>query len=389
MKKILVVVLSLVLLSSCAKKEENSQISETVIEEVSGDAYSSLKELMDKKEEPELFSVGVISKYDFVYEDDTIESFSMDEVMQSADNIHLEQNINSNGLVSSLDGYYYDGKLYSKYNGITFYEEMERDRIKETLLFPIEPTLLKKEDIKKIEMGYDEDHYLTFIIKLDNNKALDIFSSQYDIYGINNIGEVKAIDNQIIYRFDGDDFIRGTSEFVLEAKSQEEVIKVNFNLNVNYFFINNTVVEIDEALKQEHSEYVHFGDIDTNSIVAKADEDSADTILETFKNRIVSRLSYEAVEGKEGVYRTTFNENEVYTIDFNNKTFMYTNYSIDYVYNWKGDVGSMGNCTFNFKNDSKSSDCNDTTIDTLKNVKSFLEMELYYCGLTINELISE
>ena len=168
-----------------------------------------------------------------------------------------------------------------------------------------------------------------------------------------------------------------------------EPININFSLNVNYFFVDETTVEVSEELKKEHQEYVHYQNIDVESISAKVDDESADTIRDTFKNRLVSRLGYEEVEDREGVYRSSFNENEIYTIDFNNNTFMYTNYSIDYTYNWKGDVGSMGNCTFNYKNESQASECNETTIKTLKDIKSYLEMELYYCGLTYNELISE
>ena len=120
-----------------------------------------------------------------------------------------------------------------------------------------------------------------------------------------------------------------------------------------------------------------------------AAEDENDSPLETFKNRIVSRLGYTEIENREDAYRASFNENEAYTIDFNNSTFMYTNYSIDYSYSWKGDIGSMGACSFDYKNEIASSQCNETTIETLKDTKSYLEMELYYCGLTLEELINE
>ena len=389
MKKLLLVILSLVLISGCTKEVQENRIESPKIEKVEGDAYSTLSDLLDKEANHKSFSVGVISRYEFLYKDGSKDTFSMDEVMQSDENIHLEQNINSNGLVSNLDGYYYDGKLFSKYNGITFYEEMDKTDIKKTLLFPIDPFMFKEEDIDKIEMGNDEDNYLSFLIKLNNDKALDIFLSRYDIYGVENFGDVKVKDNQVIYRFDDEEFVRETSTFVLETVMNNEPININFSLNVNYFFVDETTVEVSEELKKEHQEYVHYQNIDVESISAKVDDESADTIRDTFKNRLVSRLGYEEVEDREGVYRSSFNENEIYTIDFNNNTFMYTNYSIDYTYNWKGDVGSMGNCTFNYKNESQASECNETTIKTLKDIKSYLEMELYYCGLTYNELISE
>ena len=389
MKKLFLVILSLVLISGCAKEVQENKIENPKIEKVSGDAYSTLSDLLNDEANHKSFSVGVISRYEFVHEDGTVDVFSMDEVMQSDDIIHLEQNINSNGLISNLDGYYYDGKLYSKYNGISFYEEMDKSNLKQTLLFPIDPFLFSEDDINKIEMGSDEDNYLSFILKLDSAKALDLFESRYDIYGIKGLNDVKVKDNQVIYRFDDENFIRETTTFLLEASVDNKPININFSLNVNYFFIDETTVEVSDELKSEHMEYVHYQNIDVESISAKVDDEETDNVRDTFRNRLVSRLGYEEVEGREGVYRSYFNENEVYTVDFNNNTFMYTNYSIDYTYNWKGDVGSMGNCTFDYKNESQSSECNDTTIETLKNIKSYLEMELYYCGLTFSELINE
>ena len=73
-------------------------------------------------------------------------------------------------------------------------------------------------------------------------------------------------------------------------------MEIDFTLNVNYFFINNTDVEISEELKSAHQEYVNYKDIDINSISEVAAEDSGDSVVEIFKNRIVSRLGYKEVE---------------------------------------------------------------------------------------------
>ena len=90
-----------------------------------------------------------------------------------------------------------------------------------------------------------------------------------------------------------------------------------------------------------------------------------------------------------GLYQTNFNENEYYTIDFENQTFEYKRYSIAYSYSWKGDVGSMGACTYNFTTGIKSSSCEDETIETLEEVKNDFEMELYFCDMTLEDLLRE
>jgi len=46
----------------------------------------------------------------------------------------------------------------------------------------------------------------------------------------------------------------------------------------------------------------------------------------------------------------------------------------------------MGACTLKFDTGSSSSGCEDTTLTTIKDVKTYLEMELYYCGLSLEDL---
>ena len=85
----------------------------------------------------------------------------------------------------------------------------------------------------------------------------------------------------------------------------------------------------------------------------------------------------------------SYNQNEAYTIDFNNHTFKYSNRTINYVYNWDGDIGTMGKCTLNFETSASASDCTEETLDMIRKVKGFLQMELYYCGLSLEELQAE
>ncbi len=141
--------------------------------------------------------------------------------------------------------------------------------------------------------------------------------------------------------------------------------------------------------KQAESSYVYYKDIDTNSIqtVTTDDDSPEDTVTATFKKRLVSRLNY--TKESENVYSNKFNENESYHIDFANKTFTYSNRSITYVYSWKGDNGSLGACQYDFVNNSQTSTCEDSTVDFIKKTKLFLQMELYYCGLSLEKLQAE
>ena len=69
--------------------------------------------------------------------------------------------------------------------------------------------------------------------------------------------------------------------------------------------------------------------------------------------------------------------------------FTYSNRSITYVYSWKGDNGSQGHVSMIFINNSQTSACEDSTVDFIKKTKMFLQMELYYCGLSLEKLQAE
>ena len=78
-----------------------------------------------------------------------------------------------------------------------------------------------------------------------------------------------------------------------------------------------------------------------------------------------------------------------YTVDFENHQFTYTNYSSKYVYNWVGDTGVFGSsCIYDFNTDQASADCEDSVKEMIQNVKLYFQMELYYCGLSLDDLLS-
>ena len=49
----------------------------------------------------------------------------------------------------------------------------------------------------------------------------------------------------------------------------------------------------------------------------------------------------------------------------------------------------MGSCTVNYQKDKQSSSCKDSTVEMMKTVKQYFEMELYYCGLSLDDLQKE
>ena len=150
-----------------------------------------------------------------------------------------------------------------------------------------------------------------------------------------------------------------------------------------------TSISVSDELKQEHQTYVAAKDIDTSQIAddSQYDDSPEETVSATFRKRLINRLGYEEIEG--GAVQMIYNTNEGYTVDFNNKTFIYSNYSINYVYSWQGDLISMGACTYDFGKDLASSECKDSTLEKMKDVRNYLLMELYYCGLSLEDLQSE
>ena len=61
-----------------------------------------------------------------------------------------------------------------------------------------------------------------------------------------------------------------------------------------------------------------------------------------------------------------------------------------YTYNWKGDNGGFGSsCSYDFTTDSSTSTCDSDVLAKIKEVKTYLQMELYYCGLSLEDLSAE
>ena len=237
---------------------------------------------------------------------------------------------------------------------------------------------------------FDANGNVIYTILLNADHASDLFSDRYDTYGLKQYDDYHVTSNKIVDTFDKDGyFISETTEFNASVSSSGQKVSIKYTSSVNYLKLNNTSVSISKDQKKEMKEYVYFEDIDTSSLSSDSqyDDTAEKTVTDTFKKRLVNRLGYE--KANDGSYQQSFNENEAYIIDFKNYTFTYTKYSIRYTYNWKGDISTMGSCTVNYQKDKQSSSCKDSTVEMMKTVKQYFEMELYYCGLSLDDLQKE
>ena len=332
------------------------------------------------------WTVSVQSKYTMKYSDKTLDTYLMDGVLETdGDSAHYEQHINADGMLSELNGDYYGGRLYNTYNSVNYYEDMDFSNLKKTMLVPLDPYVFEAKDISSITKDKNE-----YTIQLQAARAREIFLSRYDSYGLKNFDSFDITSNEIHVTFDEDQhYVKETAVFDTTITTNGQSVDVKYESEINYLKFGETTVSISDQAKEAESAYVYYKDIDTNSIqtVTTDDDSPEDTITATFKKRLVSRLNY--TKESEDVYSNKFNENESYRIDFVNKTFTYSNRSITYVYSWKGDNGSLGACQYDFINNSQTSTCEESTVEFIKKTKLFLQMELYYCGLSLEKLQAE
>lgn len=360
------------------------------------DAYTSYQSSLTNQKKPDSYAAAVNNTYKMAYSDDTSEIFTMDGTLEATGvtsgsvTAHSTQHISSKGTESDLDGWYYGGRLYNTYNNVTYYEDMTFNDLKTSLLVPMDPFQIQQDAIASIQASQDDSQNQVYVIKLNQDTADSLFSSRYDSYGLAKYDNYQVSDNTITDTFDANGyFIKEQADFTISVTYNGETISVAYSSYVSYLNPDQTTVAVADDVKTANASYVNFQDIDTSKITTEsALDDAAESTTEaTFKKRLVGRLYYK--DNGDGTYTDTFNDSETYTIDFNNKTFKYTNHTIAYSYSWKGDTGSMGSCTLIFSSGSTSSDCQDTTVSTIKDVKTYLQMELYYCGLSLEDLQAE
>ena len=401
MKKITkLVIISTLLLCGCTNKKQQESISsmtkeETKLTKHSGGAFDSYTESVNNADTASSYSVGINSAYTMSYSDDTKDIFEFDGVLETEKTgddtkAHLTQNIESNGGTFNIEGYYYGGRLYNNYNDVKYYEDMDYTDVEKTMLVPLNPYAFDEKIIDSIQAEDDSNGNVIYTIQLKADQASSLFSDRYDTYGLNQYDDYQVTSNKIVDTFDKDGFfISETTEFNTSVSSSGQKVNVKYTSSVNYLKLNDTEVLISKDQKKDLKEYVYFEDIDTSSLNSDSqyDDTAEKTVTDTFKKRLVNRLGYE--KANDGSYQQSYNDNEAYIIDFKNYTFTYTKYSIRYTYNWKGDIATMGSCTVNYQEDKQSSSCEESTVDMMKTVKQYFEMELYYCGLSLDDLQEE
>ena len=344
---------------------------------------------------PNSYTASVRSDYEMIYPDASKEMYHMDAVLEAQDLqtspiAHVAENLDSNGMFIKMEGYFYGDRLYNNYNNVTYYDPMNFAQLKESLLVPMDPYHFNQEEVNQIIETANAD-YVQYEIQLRKEEATKLFLTHYDFADLEQYSSFSITDSKIIQQFNTKGHcIKEDAEFHGTLAVQGMDVEVVYHSVVDYVDIDATVVEISENQKQEHLSYVSYEQIDTNAISdydIHSDE-AEDTIEKTFRKRLVNRLKYE--ETSEGVYKTSYNDNESYIIDFNNHQFTYTNYSNRYVYNWLGDTGSFGTtCNYDYETKAQSEGCVASTMEMLENVKMYLRMELYYCGLSLEDLIAE
>lgn len=369
---------------SSGKTDSSSQ----EVKPVYGDSEKAYHEACDNMTQSASFTAAVNSMYKMHFSDDTYDTYSFDGVLENdGETAHVKENFLANGLTSVIEGYYYGGRLYNVYNGVTYYEDMSMEELEQTLLVPLGPVILGDGQVDEITLLERENGDRIFRITLKDDFAASLFHDRYDFYDLSLYDGYTLKSHSITEEFDKDGhFIREAAVFETEITYSTETIGVTYTSEVNRLRFDETAVEISDALKQEQSTYVNFKDIDTSQIAGEADDDDKEeaTVAATFEKRLQSRLNY--TKQDDGTLKSEFNTNEAYIVDFANSSFHYSNYSIQYSYNWRGDIGAMGACTYDYKTGHASSECTDSTVETIQKVKMYLQMELYYCGLSLDEL---
>ena len=379
------------LLAGCTGTEENT------VPEPSGTPgeYEAYASDISGRTQADAWTAAVRSSYVWTYEDETMAIYEMDGTLDAQDTAaeaagHLREHINANGMPSTMDSYYYGGTLYSTYNDIvSYHEEMPFNEVKKILLIPLEPYALPGEKIADLTIAQDGDRHVYTVIPADDARK-DLFLDRYDFYDLGQFSDLDVSSGRITDAFDGEGHFCGeTAVFETSFTYKGHMVKVKYESSLTYIGFDTAEVAVTDAMKAEHAGYPAFEDIDTEAIeTADVPDDSPESTVEaTLRKRLTGRLGYEQIS--DDVYQQKFNDNEAYTFDFANRTFTYSNYTIDYVYSWRGDVASMGKCTFIFNQENASSDCADTTVEMMKTVRDYMRMELYYCGLSFDDLQKE
>ncbi|NCB32638.1 MAG: hypothetical protein EOM64_01935 [Erysipelotrichia bacterium] len=393
---------SVLMLGGCSSGRKTSSAvpsvsADATVTAVSGivTGYENYAAALGSVKVADSYSAGVKCSYDMKYSDGSVQTYDLDGVLQvqnisSAPAAHMTQNINGNGMESAIDGFYYDGRLYNTYNNVTYYEDMEFSDLKSAMLVPIDAVSIKREEIQSIT-SVQTDNGMKYSIALKPEAAQSYFNNRYDFNSLKGYDNFAVNSGMIAQTFSEDGYLmQQTADFAVSLSSGNVTVDVTYSSSVGFVKSDSTSVTVSDTQKTAFAKYVNYRDIDTDAISPKDTSSDAEeaTVTATFQKRLVNRLDY--TKESDSSYKTSFNDTESYTIDFANDIFTYTNRSSSYTYNWKGDTGGFGNsCNYNFETDSSMTGCDSDVLDMVKNVKTFFEMELYYCGLSLDDLAAE
>lgn len=335
--------------------------------------------------------------YTMDYGEDQVSSiYDMDGVVEEAGlqgdspRGHLHQYIHSGGIESELEGWYLDGRLYNTYNGVNFYEDMTFSSFEESILMPLHPYTVPQDAIAAQDVSRSGENTV-YTFTLDNEQAADIFSTHYDAYGLADYEDYAVTSAWIRQTLDGSgSLVQEETQFVCTVTYDGYQVTVTAETQASWMDAGNTTVSPSEEEQAAMAAYVSYQDIDTSTISDEEtlDDSAEDTVTATFKKRLCSRLGYTLQE--DGTYKTEFNGTESYTIDFEHYQFIYGNRSSHYVYNWKGDTGGFSDiCNYDFASDTATTDCDSSVVEMIQTVKEDFMMELYYCGLSLEDLQAE
>ena len=169
-----------------------------------------------------------------------------------------------------------------------------------------------------------------------------------------------------------------SSEFTISAKGKDnKIIEIN----------KKTEITLNDKNKFMHESIYKFSDIG-ETVIKKPDNLEEYLFPEEDNIENVKMLLEEILGYKRNgnVLSVKFNDNESYSFDFDNGVFTYTLLSSSSIYNFKNNIGTFNNCTYDFNTFSKSGSCTDEEFERVKYTKIYLGIELDSIGKTLSDI---
>lgn len=354
--------------------------------------YAAYQESFGRLEKHDSWTLGVQSMYTFSFSDDTRSIYEMDATLSASgiktDSVtaKLRQYINGNGMEVETSGVFDKSRFYGSYANVKYFEDMTFDQLKQTLLVPVDVIQIDSADVVSVRFRQDGTETV-YSMDLNQEGAERLLLNRYDFYGLGQSGSFEVEKGVITQTMEESRLLGETADFRILLTVENQTVRVDYHSAIHYMNHDMTVVQTEDV---NPADYIAYTEIDTDAISSAdiTDDQMEDTVTATFRKRLVNRLGYERLGNDR--YRSSFNEGETYTIDFANRQFIYQNHTSTYTYNWKGDTGGFGSsCNYDYRTDTGSSECKESVLSTLKEIKMYFLMELYYCGLSLEDLQAE